>query len=560
MEIEQITLSDTIQEFMTKCNLNFNRIASGNGGPQGRPGENGRTGATGPRGNSIRYVNVIDDGDSEFTVAEANYSIYGMDFEEGDVVIFSNGWLGSIVSIESDGSEYIPIVGNLSDALIGPRGERGEQGEQASDQFEISDSGNYLELKNEYSGLVVARWGPNVDRPIIVDSVKYYDGNDITTSMETQGSEFKIRSENTISMESGDIYIGRDSTDDVTINGNNSVLIGTDVNSVNIDNVSGIVMHGAAEFDDYTKFQSGVSFGNENAQTVINGDRIDTSSIKSDSLTIGITAPASQANKNLTLDSNGFNFVGKFKITPANVTTSLPIRSDSTIKVKSGNEYVVLDCPKYTMMLYPDGTDVPQYWMPLNKNIYITGANKIDASLQNGEISDTTLYFKFGDFIYKVDNYSSKIYETLIIESASQSGSGTVSANDVIEYISGKMNTGNLSLGINAAGATGFTQRPQSSNTTQLLANAISDYSEMVVDGDIENALVANELPERTASAYAGFLKNMLKVRVEGQNNYYKDMTDVFTLIRKTQSTTNVSFIFSRPEAPAGFMWIFKNA
>lgn len=559
--MQPISLSDTIEDFMTKCNANFNEISE-RSGPQGRPGEDGHIGATGKRGTSIRFVNCGDT-NPEFTQEDANAAIYNMGdtLEVGDVVVFSSGWIGGVENVTEEGSEYIPTVGGLS-SIIGPQGEQGIAGSQASDQFEDDGLGN-LKLKNNFSGLRISRG--NSQTQLIVDRVSFNYGGSTKGYIEATGNEFGVTSSLTFSLNSNNIVVGNhQSTNNIKINSSTSLNVGTAVNFIDIDNASGIKVQGDSEFSGTSKFNNDVTFYKNGQSTSISGDSITTDSVKADKLTIGINTPATYANRKLTVDGSGINFVGRLDVKPGEITTSLPIKSDSTIKVKSGNEYVTLDCPKYSMMLWPDGSDCPANWVALNKNIYISGVDRMGTSLQNGEISDTALYFKFNNYIYKVANYTSKISDTLVV-SLEQA---QITDEEIAEYIASPDSRTRLtapetplSFRINNTGHTGFTDRPLSSDPSQMLASAFADYSEIFLDGDLAEALEPTALPERLVSSYAGFLKNMLKVRVDGADRYYKDMTGVFTLLKKAISqTTNLSFVFGRPQAPAGFMWIFKNA
>lgn len=573
--MQEISLSDTIEQFMNKCNDNFNEI-SHLSGPQGRPGEDGHVGATGKRGTSIRFVDCGQQ-NPEFTQEDANAAIYdkGDILDVGDVVVFSSGWVGGVESVIEEGSEYVPRIGALS-KIIGPDGEPGETGPQASDQFD--EAGGYLKLKDNFSGLRVSR-GNSTQTQLIVDRVTFTYGGGEKGYMAATANDFEMSSSLTLSIKSNNIVVGTNqSTNDIKINSSNSLHVGTAVNFIDIDNASGIKVQGDSEFSGVSKFRNDVTFSKNGQNTTISGDAITTNTVKPNSLSIDINTPATYANKKLTINGSGVNFVGRLDIKPTEITTSLPLKSESTIKVRSGNEYIILDCPKYSMMLWPDGSDCPSNWIPLNKNIYISGVDKVETSLQNGEISDTVLYFKFNNSIYKVSDYMSKISDTLIVSIETTSSGGNIQDDEIAQYIASQYsrsasdsrqpasvntNTGGTTSnsGITNTGGTDFTDRPVSSDHTQILAGAFAEYSEIFLDGELREALEPSALPDRLVSSYAGFLKNMLKVRVNGSDRYYKDMTGVFTLLKKTVSqTTNLSFVFGRPQAPAGFMWIFKNA
>ena len=87
INIETITTSDNIKQFMDKCNRNFASIAENGGGPRGATGQNGEPGATGKRGSTFHFVSIIPDvpfGPEEATAALSNVD----DIEYGDFVFF----------------------------------------------------------------------------------------------------------------------------------------------------------------------------------------------------------------------------------------------------------------------------------------------------------------------------------------------------------------------------------------------------------------------------------------------------------------------------------------
>ena len=72
INIETITTSDNIKQFMDKCNNNFAAIVENGGGPRGAAGQDGATGATGKRGSTFHFVSIIPDvpfGPAEATAA-----------------------------------------------------------------------------------------------------------------------------------------------------------------------------------------------------------------------------------------------------------------------------------------------------------------------------------------------------------------------------------------------------------------------------------------------------------------------------------------------------------
>jgi hypothetical protein len=87
INIETITTSDNIKQFMDKCNSNFASIVENGGGPRGATGQDGAPGATGKRGNKFHFVSIIPDvtfGPEEATTALSNVE----DIEYGDFVFF----------------------------------------------------------------------------------------------------------------------------------------------------------------------------------------------------------------------------------------------------------------------------------------------------------------------------------------------------------------------------------------------------------------------------------------------------------------------------------------
>ena len=60
INIETITTSDNIKQFMDKCNNNFTAIVKNGGGPRGATGKDGEPGATGKRGNKFHFIPITE--------------------------------------------------------------------------------------------------------------------------------------------------------------------------------------------------------------------------------------------------------------------------------------------------------------------------------------------------------------------------------------------------------------------------------------------------------------------------------------------------------------------
>ena len=162
INIETITTSDNIKQFMDKCNRNFTSIVENGGGPRGATGQNGAMGATGKRGNKFHYVPINTDTIFDIEAATAELSnIEDSEIEDGDFVFFSvsNGsdcymaYVGCVEMVETS-EGFVPKISSLT-PLQGPKGEQGVPGDAASNQFEADGDG--LTLRNPFQQIILPK-------------------------------------------------------------------------------------------------------------------------------------------------------------------------------------------------------------------------------------------------------------------------------------------------------------------------------------------------------------------------------------------------------------------
>lgn len=215
--IREIFRTDTVGEFMDKCNWNFG-IISRIGGPRGLQGERGETGARGRRGAMLHTVNEPDEMMDYMDVETASEILSTLDvgetenMEDGDVVFFKNGWVCEIGIEDGEIVAREPVF-----PIIGPQGPQGERGESTDSLFSINStdiSGNAL-LLNHISLTVGNR--------IYLPTMDNFNGGLYFTSMTDSGN-------NNITIGDEKAFINFNQNT-LNINSNSGINIGTSSNS-----------------------------------------------------------------------------------------------------------------------------------------------------------------------------------------------------------------------------------------------------------------------------------------------------------------------------------------
>jgi len=215
--IREIFRTDTVGEFMDKCNWNFG-IISRIGGPRGLQGERGETGARGRRGAMIHTLNEPDEMMDYMDVETANEILSTLDVEEtenmedGDVVFFKNGWVCEIGIENGEITAREPVF-----PIIGPQGPQGEQGESIDSLFSTDStniSGNTLLLN---------RLTLTVGNRIYLPTVDSLNGGLYFTPMTDSGN-------NNITIGDEKAFINFNQNT-LNINSNSGINIGTSSNS-----------------------------------------------------------------------------------------------------------------------------------------------------------------------------------------------------------------------------------------------------------------------------------------------------------------------------------------
>lgn len=204
--IREIFRTDTVGEFMDKCNWNFG-IISRIGGPRGLQGERGETGARGRRGAMIHTVNEPDEMMDYMDVETASEILSTLDvgetenMEDGDVVFFKNGWVCEIGIEDGEIVAREPVF-----PIIGPQGPQGEPGASGDTdgffkQVYQSEINPCILLKNRL--------------PLVINNNIYLPANDskniVFADISTQDNNIEIENkgqigfnENAINVETSD--------------------------------------------------------------------------------------------------------------------------------------------------------------------------------------------------------------------------------------------------------------------------------------------------------------------------------------------------------------------
>lgn len=554
--MREIFRSDTIGAFMDKCNENFRLIAE-SGGPKGETGETGETGARGRRGSTIIGVPApqVEEGE-EFTVEDAQNALNGMSIDDGlDVVVFNNGHVGYMIPDAEDDRKIGTIVDVFP--IIGPEGKQGPAGVQGDSLLE-GPVGGAVTLKNNY-------------KLKINNSLELLNGGRIVLGGNS------IFEENGLTLNGGSSGINLKSTGVITIGSSESIKVENGMTTIRSGSNEVKITNNRTEFTQATVFKKNIelletnqkiTFGGSSA-TNIKSDEISTQNMKS--VTLGVYNPQ---YRNLIFDNAGFRIVeptesarSVFSV-GSNVNTTLDIKTSKTVKANNGDGEVLLDSPKYTMMVYPTGIDVPNNWTAFDKDLLIQNVTEFNGDVPANDGND--LYFKFNvktvsgtssstvEKTFKISNFYANIGQ------ASYSNQlFIVGENSGIDgLISGKANgIASIKDDISDIKENSATTRPMDLASPETISDIMRESSTL----DIQAGQIQHVVYEFTVNYYAYFIKNMLsRTGSDGSTRPIRNMTSVFTRIFQKNKLGEIidgsSFIFPKPQSPTnGLVWIFKH-
>lgn len=590
INIETITTSDNIKQFMDKCNRNFTSIVKNGGGPRGATGQNGATGATGKRGSTFHFVSIIPDvpfGPEEATAALSNVD----DIEYGDFVFFfvqgeEECAYAAFVDFEETSEGFVPVItsGTLI-SLQGPKGEQGVPGDAASDQFDVDTedpNDKYLILRDSYHRIVLPKPTqalssvPSSTLCIVKGGIGFVSGDREKSAINgsNDNGEFTISSELNMSLASKEnITIGEYAngvvSKNINITGNNiNIIRNGSANKISLDQ-NNVRIYGKSKFDNDIDVTGKISStGIISSTQKITSPSIETNNLKITGLnTLGFV----QINSN-----DGFNVGNVFKINPTNKKINITSNVDSTqpIRAKVGNDVMELGVPKYTFMLYPKSATTPSGWCEFSNDLIIPIISEENYGTQSSYQSGNQLWFK-----YKVSTTTdgittstmkyvkinlSEIYQVTFdrtrmssVTTISSSTSGSESAESyTFEPISKN--------GVNYVSENTQSQSSSSMSSSYNVPNFIDndmsvvDY-DIVVDDDIgELPWEQVVIPNNILNNYQQLIKHMLTNKGSLQN-----MSGIFTrmniLVPIGQNyNRNTFYTLSVPDKASMFKWIFK--
>ena len=589
INIETITTSDNIKQFMDKCNRNFTSIVENGGGPRGATGQNGATGATGKRGSTFHFVSIIPDvpfGPEEATAALSNVD----DIEYGDFVFFfvqgeEECAYAAFVDFEETSEGFVPVItsGTLI-SLQGPKGEQGVPGDAASDQFDVdADDPNdkYLILRDSYHRIVLPKptqalsSAPSSTLCIVKGGIGFVSGDREKSAINgsNDNGEFTISSELNMSLASKkDITIGEYGngfvSKNINITGDNiSIIQNGSANRISLDQ-NNVRIYGKSKFDNDIDVTGKISStGIISSTQKITSPSIETNNLKITGLnTLGFV----QINSN-----DGFNVGNVFKINPTNKKINITSNVDSTqpIRAKVGNDVMELGVPKYTFMLYPKSATTPSGWCEFSNDLIIPIISEENYGTQSSYQSGNQLWFK-----YKVSTTTdgittstmkyvkinlSEIYQVTFdrtrmssVTTISSSTSGSESAESyTFEPISKN--------GVNYVSENPQSQSSSSMSSSYNVPNFI-DNDMSVVDYDIvvddigELPWEQVVIPNNILNNYQQLIKHMLtnKGSLQNMSGIFKRM-NILVPIGQNYNR-NTFYTLSVPDKASMFKWIFK--
>ena len=589
INIETITTSDNIKQFMDKCNRNFTSIVENGGGPRGATGQNGAPGATGKRGSTFHFVSIIPDvpfGPEEATAALSNVD----DIEYGDFVFFfvqgeEECAYAAFVDFEETSEGFVPVItsGTLI-SLQGPKGEQGVPGDAASDQFDVDTedpNDKYLILRDSYHRIVLPKPTqtlssvPSSTLCIVKGGIGFVSGDREKSAINgsNDNGEFTISSELNMSLASKEnITIGEYAngvvSKNINITGDNiNIIQNGSANRISLDQ-NNVRIYGKSKFDNDIDVTGKISStGIISSTQKITSPSIETNNLKITGLnTLGFV----QINSN-----DGFNVGNVFKINPANKKINITSNVDSTqpIRAKVGNDVMELGVPKYTFMLYPKSATTPSGWCEFSNDLIIPIISEENYGTQSSYQSGNQLWFK-----YKVSTTTngittstmkyvkinlSEIYQVTFdrtrmssVTTISSSTSGSESAESYTFEPISKNGVNYVSENTQSQGSSSMSS---SYNVPNFIDNDMSvvDY-DIVVDDIGELPWEQVVIPNNILNNYQQLIKHMLTNKGSLQN-----MSGIFTrmniLVPIGQNyTRNTFYTLSVPDKASMFKWIFK--
>ena len=589
INIETITTSDNIKQFMDKCNRNFTSIVENGGGPRGATGQNGEPGATGKRGNKFHYVPINTDvpfGPEEATAALSNVD----DIEYGDFVFFfvqgeEECAYAAFVDFEETSEGFVPVITSRTlISLQGPKGEQGDTGDAASDQFDVDaedPNDKYLILRDSYHRIVLPKPTqalssvPSSTLCIVKGGIGFVSGDREKSAINgsNDNGEFTISSELNMSLSSKEnITIGEYAngvvSKKINITGDNiNIIQNGSANRISLDQ-NNVRIYGKSKFDNDIDVTGKISStGIISSTQKITSPSIETNNLKITGLnTLGFV----QINSN-----DGFNVGNVFKINPTNKKINITSNVDSTqpIRAKVGNDVMELGVPKYTFMLYPKSATTPSGWCEFSNDLIIPIISEENYGTQSSYQSGNQLWFK-----YKVSTTTdgittstmkyvkinlSEIYQVTFdrtrmssVTTISSSTSGSESAESyTFEPISKN--------GVNYVSENPQSQSSSSMSSSYNVPNFI-DNDMSVVDYDIvvddigELPWEQVVIPNNILNNYQQLIKHMLtnKGSLQNMSGIFKRM-NILVPIGQNYNR-NTFYTLSVPDKASMFKWIFK--
>lgn len=586
INIETITTSDNIKQFMDKCNRNFTSIVENGGGPRGRDGATGETGATGKRGNKFHYVS-IDDQDVPFGPEEATAALSNVDdIEYGDFVFFfvqgeEECAYAAFVDFEETSEGFVPVI--TSETLIslqGPKGEQGVPGDAASDQFEADGDG--LTLRNPFQQIILPKPTqalssvPSSTLCIVKGGIGFVSGDSEKSAINgsNDNGEFTISSMLNMSLASKEnITIGEYGNGVVSKNinitsDNINIIQNGSANRISLDQ-NNVRIYGKSKFDNDIDVTGKISStGIISSTQKITSPSIETNNLKITGLnTLGFV----QINSN-----DGFNVGNVFKINPTNKKINITSNVDSTqpIRAKVGNDVMELGVPKYTFMLYPKSATTPSGWCEFSNDLIIPIISEENYGTQSSYQSGNQLWFK-----YKVSTTTdgittstmkyvkinlSEIYQVTFdrtrMSSVTTISSNTSGSESAESYTFEPISKNGVNYVSENTQSQSSSSMSSSYNVPNFIDNDMSvvDY-DIVVDDDIgELPWEQVVIPNNILNNYQQLIKHMLTNKGSLQN-----MSGIFTrmniLVPIGQNyNRNTFYTLSVPDKASMFKWIFK--
>lgn len=569
LQLLQLESSDTIAQFMEKCNLNFAEIVAKGGGPQGLDGKNGKVGPTGKSGNKI-WTNDFELDEDNPNYNDAIQSTDD-DYQDGDLVWFSKvGAIGSIKVTKqySNGNEiYVKNIDNVK-SLIGKQGKQGETGDKASDQLEGGNDGWVSKVPITVpklisdNGIII---GEEEDSSFIKEL-----GSEFVISTKLDKLTLKTKNDGTINIDSKDVNIKGSST--INLNGAinvdgvlkvNDTLIQTNSNgksniktetiSVETINATDIISTNKLTVTNECTLKNPKFQGTTNFSEIGNTSGVNLNISSSEQLNLtgngGVSLYSSTNHVNI---NNSISAVSG-KIYRYSRNADVPIVSGTEIKATIGDDKeVYLGTPLYTLMLNPVYAKVPQHYIAWTEPIVIKVKQATVSNITKNE--NKYLKLQAGQNVFEIEDIfqlDRQIENVSVVEVENRFG--------VVVFGEGNKPTWKQQN----------TQTTQSNNSTSTYygsatagsATADADISTDFND-DIPSVIIPNNPGEQsTTTPIAKFVKHMLfsgsdsvLVKPDNVSVVAPSMEDLLSGTSFTIDTLTIQ----PPTSPTGFEWIFK--